>query len=140
MAKYEDYFHVMLALATLAHYAVAAPQGTPPPEIAFIHMGQAMSKLRQRLTSPDAQPDDGAILTILQLAMFERGLGNDVASHAHRTQVSQMVAARGGVDKLGFTSSVRATFTMYVRHGISTADYLNSLRPTVTDTFPDFYL
>ncbi|EXJ72614.1 uncharacterized protein A1O5_03760 [Cladophialophora psammophila CBS 110553] len=112
MAKYEDYFHVMLALASLAHYAVVASPGTPLPGLAFLHIGRAMSKLRHRLASPDARPDDGVILTILQLAMFERGLGNDVASKAHKVQVNQMVASRGGIDHLGLKSSVRATLTM----------------------------
>ncbi|KIW98463.1 uncharacterized protein Z519_00124 [Cladophialophora bantiana CBS 173.52] len=60
-----------------------------------------MSKQRARLAKPNARADDEAILTILYLAVFERGLGNDVAFKAHRAQVDQMAASRGGVSQLG---------------------------------------
>ncbi|KIW75478.1 hypothetical protein Z517_10219 [Fonsecaea pedrosoi CBS 271.37] len=111
MAKYEDFFHVILGLTKVAHTAIACP-GSLLPQDAFVHAGQAMSKLRARLAKPNARADDGAILTILYLAMFERGLGNDAAFKAHRAQVDQMVASRGGVDCLGVDSSARATLTV----------------------------
>ncbi|OAP56700.1 hypothetical protein AYL99_08812 [Fonsecaea erecta] len=111
MAKYEDFFHVLLGLTKVAHTAIACP-GSPLPQDAFIHAGQAMSKLRARLAKPDARVDDGAILTILYLAMFERGLGNESAYKAHRAQVDQMVASRGGVCRLGVGSSARTTLTV----------------------------
>ncbi|OQV05247.1 hypothetical protein CLAIMM_10019 [Cladophialophora immunda] len=111
MAKYEDFFHVLLGLTKVAHTAIACP-GSPLPQDAFIHAGHAMSKLRARLAKPNARADDGAILTILYLAMFERGLGNEAAFKAHRAQVDQMVASRGGVSRLGVDSSARATLTV----------------------------
>ncbi|KIX94218.1 uncharacterized protein Z520_09928 [Fonsecaea multimorphosa CBS 102226] len=111
MAKYEDFFHVLLGLTKVAHTAIACP-GSPLPQDAFIHAGRAMSKLRARLARPNARADDGAILTILYLAMFERGLGNNAAYKAHRAQVDQMVASRGGVSRLGVGTSARATLTV----------------------------
>ncbi|KAJ9603245.1 hypothetical protein H2200_012023 [Cladophialophora chaetospira] len=112
MAKYEDFFHILLGLTKVAHTAIAKP-GSPLPQAAFVHAGRAMSKLRGRLAKPNAKADDGAILTILFLAMFERGLGNSSAWEAHRDQVDKMVASCGGVEQLGVNSSARAALTVY---------------------------
>ena len=111
MAIYEDFFHVLLGLTKVARNAIACP-GAPLPQDALIHAGRGMSILRERLALPNARADDGAILTILYLAMFERGLGNEEAFRTHRIQVDQMVTSRGGVDQLDVDSSVKATLTV----------------------------
>lgn len=111
MAKYNDFFHILLGLIKVAYTALAKP-GLPLPQEVFVHAGQAMSRLRSRLAKPNARADDGAILTVLFLAMFERGLGNNAAFKAHRRQVDKIVASRGGDERLGVNSPARATLTV----------------------------
>ena len=72
-----------------------------------------MSRLQRRLAKPNAKADDGAILTILFLAMLEQGLRNVAALKAHRYQVEKMVASRGGVKRLGVNSSAKANLMVY---------------------------
>ena len=111
MARYEDLFQIMLGVMKLSHTVMLNP-GAPVPKDVFFHAGLAMAKLRSRLAKSDAGVDDGAILTMIHLAMFERGLGQEIAFQSHIDQVNKIIASRGGIESLGVDSFAQATIKL----------------------------
>lgn len=76
MAHYQDLFHAVVAVLAAAHRTVVAEPLSSrthiiAPEI-LCHRGMAIQKLRMRLSRPEAQADDGALLTMLFLSVSPR--------------------------------------------------------------------
>jgi hypothetical protein len=106
MATCEELFLILHALSKVAIPASVAAKPSVLLDT-LIDAGHAMMKLRSRLAASPSQVDDGAILTVLYLAMFEGSVGNEVGFEVHLRQVKSMIAARGGIDSLCLDSHGR---------------------------------
>ncbi|KIW12719.1 hypothetical protein PV08_09997 [Exophiala spinifera] len=100
MAYSAEVTHAVTCVLAATHTMVvtdSSPNGFKvlSPGILY-HRGQAIRKLRLHLQQPNAVADDCAILTILFLGIFDKGVGDDYAATIHWRQLGQMVTARGG--------------------------------------------
>ena len=110
------YRHVLHAVSAGVLLLIYAPiEGAPMYLLhsdlnrALAHKYAAISRLRARLSLPDAEADDAAILTILFLALIEDSEGNEAAYHLHLARVAAMVKLRGGIKKLHTSPWIKAT-------------------------------
>jgi hypothetical protein len=73
ISQYQDLFHAVVIVLASAHQMIMTNNSSNGFEGASTevlhHRGQAISNLRERLMKPNAQADDGAIMTILFLSV-----------------------------------------------------------------------
>jgi hypothetical protein len=74
---------------------------------------QAMRTLRKRLSEPGATADDGAILTIILLALYDES-SNESSHRIHSQQVETMVSHRDGIEGLQADNPVKVAATQYL--------------------------
>lgn len=81
------------------------------------HKHNAIKQLKNRPSAPGATADDGAILTIVFLALFAEGSGDRQAYHLHLGQVRAMVTGWGGLSHLQAETAVQAAVAQSVAYG-----------------------
>jgi hypothetical protein len=107
------------------------------------HSNNAVAELRRRLSIPEEMYSDLVIMTICALALIHRLQCEYAIYDAHVDGVRRIVAARGGLDKLGWHGMVKlAVVGMFesweVRHLQTQQRFQNAKRGLVADATPSY--
>jgi hypothetical protein len=107
------------------------------------HSNNAIAELQKRLSTPEEMYSDVVIMTICALALIHRLHCEYAIYDAHVDGVRRIVAARGGLDRLGWHGMVKlAVVGMFesweVRHLQTQQRFQNAKRGLVADATPSY--
>jgi hypothetical protein len=74
--------------------------GSEPSVHTLKHKGNAIAKLRDRLSESNRNVDDVTIFAMIFLAVLDRGLRNSAAYDLHKRNIAMMISQRGGLKSL----------------------------------------
>jgi hypothetical protein len=107
----EYFFDAGLGLIQYLQEQLRAP-GSQPSVHTLKHKGNAIAKVRDRLTRSDLSAGDVTIFAMIFLAALDRGMRNSVAHNLHKRNIAVMVAQRGGLKSLQ-DGSLLKTYLMH---------------------------
>lgn len=117
MKQYQDLCHVILAMAIGFRGCDSdAPYPFQEPRIQ-VHRSMAISLLRRRLILPTATANDGAIMTMLELAQLDMMMGDSKTANVHLKYSEALIASRGGIQGLQANSKVQAFAAQFAVSG-----------------------
>jgi hypothetical protein len=107
----EYFFDAGLGLIQFLQEQLRAP-GSQPSVHTLKHKGNAIAKIRNRLTRSDLSAGDVTIFAMIFLAALDRGMRNSVAHNLHKRNIAVMVSQRGGLKNLR-DGSLLKTYLMH---------------------------
>ncbi|KIW72929.1 hypothetical protein PV04_01088 [Phialophora macrospora] len=114
-----------LGLASIAGTMSSVKHAAVNREYILAQLGKGMRLLRQRLSRPDGADGDIVLISIMFLAASAYLTGDLGGFKVHTKSLKQLVAARGGLDHLGYGGSTKTVLLQWdAAWKLSTGDSL----------------
>jgi hypothetical protein len=96
----DEYFlDAGLSVIQLLHEQARAPGSQPSLQI-LRHKGNAIAKVREKLSRTAAPVDNVTLFAMVYLAVLEKGMRNSVAHGLHKRNIAATISQRGGLKSL----------------------------------------